>query len=92
MGGILGSRFPQYFKSIVIMNGALSLPAMLWFTDIPEWVTGETLSHNQYHNLTHEHYKSIIDQCPILEPMKVPTLQFLGYKDLRVPPKQGHLF
>lgn len=24
--------------------------------------------------------------------MKIPTLQFLGAKDLRVPPKQGHLF
>lgn len=31
-------------------------------------------------------------QSPCFEPVKIPILQFLGAKDLRVPPKQGHLF
>ena len=35
MGAIMGSRYPQYFKSAVILNGVLSIPANLFFTDIP---------------------------------------------------------
>lgn len=31
-------------------------------------------------------------QSPISEPMKIPTLQFLGAKDRRVPYRQGLLF
>jgi acylaminoacyl-peptidase len=31
-------------------------------------------------------------QSPITEPMKIPTLQFLGAKDRRVPYRQGLLF
>lgn len=31
-------------------------------------------------------------QSPISQPMKIPTLQFLGAKDRRVPYKQGLLF
>lgn len=31
-------------------------------------------------------------QSPISQPMKVPVLQFLGAKDLRVPYRQGLLF
>lgn len=52
MGGIMGTRYSKYFKSIVIMNGALSLPSMLWFSDIPEWTVAETCQTNDYHKLT----------------------------------------
>lgn len=38
-GGILGSRFSKYFKSVIILNGVLSIPGQLFFTDIPEWNT-----------------------------------------------------
>lgn len=38
-GGIMASRYSEYFKSAVIMNGVISIPAMLFFTDIPEWCT-----------------------------------------------------
>jgi len=38
MSVIMGSRYPQYFKSAVNLNGVLSNLAMMWFTDIPEWV------------------------------------------------------
>jgi acylaminoacyl-peptidase len=31
-------------------------------------------------------------QSPTSQPMKIPTLQFLGAKDRRVPYKQGLLF
>jgi hypothetical protein len=31
-------------------------------------------------------------QSPISQPMKIPVLQFLGAKDLRVPYRQGLLF
>jgi hypothetical protein len=31
-------------------------------------------------------------QSPIAQPMKIPVLQFLGAKDLRVPYRQGLLF
>ena len=39
MGAIMGSRYHEHFKSAVILNGVLSIPANLFFTDIPEWNT-----------------------------------------------------
>ena len=38
------------------MNGVLNNIAMLFFTDIPEWVTAETLAKSEFHNLTAEDY------------------------------------
>ena len=43
MSAILGSRYPQYFKSAIILNGVLNIMANLWFTDIPEWNITEAL-------------------------------------------------
>lgn len=37
MSAILASRYSEYFKSAVIMNGVLNIAANLWFSDIPEW-------------------------------------------------------
>ena len=34
-GAILGSRYPQHFVSAIILNGVLSIPGQLFFTDIP---------------------------------------------------------
>lgn len=34
----------------------------------------------------------MFEQSPISSPMKIPTLQFLGAKDRRVPYRQGLLF
>lgn len=34
----------------------------------------------------------MFEQSPIFSPMKIPTLQFLGAKDRRVPYRQGLLF
>ncbi len=53
---IMGTRYPSYFKSAVIMNGVLNNIAMLFFTDIPEWVTAETLAKSELHKLTAEDY------------------------------------
>jgi len=39
LSALMGTRYPTYFKSAVIMNGVLNNVAMLYFTDIPEWVT-----------------------------------------------------
>ena len=39
LGALLGSRYPTRFKSATILNGVLNNAAMMWFTDIPEWVT-----------------------------------------------------
>ncbi len=38
-GGILGSRYSEHFASVIILNGVLSIPGQLFFTDIPEWCT-----------------------------------------------------
>ena len=51
-GAILGSRYSKYFKSVIILNGVLSIPGELFFTDIPEWCTVETLGKEDLHNLT----------------------------------------
>ncbi len=42
--------------------------------------------------MTAEDYTELFKQSPIAHPMKIPTLQFLGAKDLRVPYRQGLLF
>ena len=34
----------------------------------------------------------MFEQSPLTQPMKIPTLQFLGAKDRRVPYRQGLLF
>lgn len=52
MSAILGSRYPEYFKSGVIMNGVLTLIGNMWFNDIPEWNTVEGLGHSCIHSLT----------------------------------------
>jgi len=39
MGAIMGTRYPQYFKAAIILNGVISIPGNLWFSDIPEWST-----------------------------------------------------
>lgn len=88
----MGSRYSKYFKSAIILNGVLSIPGQLFFTDIPEWNTVETLGKEDLHNLTAEDYAEMYRQSPISQPMKIPVLQFLGAKDLRVPYRQGLLF
>lgn len=92
IGGILGSRYSSYFRSVVILNGVLSIPANLWFTDIPEWNIVETLGTDKLTSLKENNYVDMFRQSPISEPMKVPCLQFLGAKDRRVPYRQGLLF
>jgi acylaminoacyl-peptidase len=92
MAAIMGSRYPQYFKSAIILNGVLNIMANLWFTDIPEWNTVEALSHSSLANLTEDDYRNMWRQSPASAPMKIPTLQFLGAKDRRVPYRQGLYF
>lgn len=91
-GAILGSRYAQHFKSITILNGVLSLAAQMFFTDIPEWNTVEALAKEDFYSLTPDDYFQMHAQSPIAHPMKLPVLQFLGAKDLRVPYRQGLLF
>ena len=38
MSALMGSRYSQNFKSAVTLNGVYNNLAMMWFTDIPEWV------------------------------------------------------
>ena len=65
---------------------------MLWFTDIPEWTTVETLKSESLHFLEEKDYLEMLKQSPCHSAMQVPTLQFLGAKDRRVPYRQGLLF
>lgn len=89
MSAILGSRYPEYFKSAVIMNGVLDLIANMWFVDIPEWNTVEALGSSQIHGLTLENYQAMWRQSPSSQQMKIPVLQILGGKDRRVGWRQG---
>ena len=92
MSAILGSRHHQHFKSAIIMNGVISIPGMLWFTDIPEWGTVEALKSESVHSLGEKDYVEMLRQSPCYSPMKVPILQFLGAKDRRAPYRQGLFF
>jgi len=44
MGGILGSRYAQYFKGVVLLNPALNIPLMYFTSDIPDWCFSSALS------------------------------------------------
>jgi acylaminoacyl-peptidase len=92
MSAIMGSRFPTYFKSAIIVNGVISYVGNFWSSDIPEWSTVEALSTEDYHKLTAEDYVKMHELSAISEGMKIPTLQLLGAKDRRVPFRQGLLF
>lgn len=70
----------------------LNIAANMWFTDIPEWNTVEALKNQALSGLTEEHYQAMWRQSPTNRPMMIPTLQFLGAKDRRVPYRQGLLF
>ena len=87
MAAIFASRYPQKFKSAVILNGVLNLIGNLWFADIPEWNTVEALGKSQFHELTLEDYKKMWQLSP--SSLKIPALQFLGGKDRRVAWRQG---
>ena len=92
LAAVLGSRHSAYFQSAVILNGVLNNAAMMWFTDIPEWITAEVLTKTALHDLSQEDYRQFWEQSASKEPMKVPTLQFLGALDRRVPFRQGLFF
>lgn len=91
MSAILGTRYPEYFRSAVIMNGVLSLIANMWFNDIPEWNTVEALGHTRIHSLSAVDYQALLRLSPSI-PMKIPVLQFLGGRDRRVAWRQGLFF
>ena len=74
------------------MNGVLSMISSMYYTDIPEWMTAESLGHSKYWELTEEDYLNMFRESPTYKPMKVPTLQFLGLKDRRAPARQGLLY
>ena len=44
------------------------------------------------HQIKAEDYQAMYRQSPGNQPMKIPTLQFLGAKDRRVPWRQGLFF
>ena len=52
MSAIMGTRYPQYFKSATILNGVLNLVGNMYFTDIPEWVTGEAFGSAELRVMT----------------------------------------
>jgi hypothetical protein len=33
----MGTRYSEYFKSAVVVNGVVSIVGNFWATDIPEW-------------------------------------------------------
>jgi len=56
MSAIMGSRYPQHFKSAIILNGVLSLVGNLYFSDIPEWTLVEALARQDISGLTQKDY------------------------------------
>ena len=39
MSATFGSKYHEYFRSAILINGVVSIPATLWSSDIPEWNT-----------------------------------------------------
>lgn len=62
-----------------------------WGSDIPEWSAVEAINSEEYHKLKQEDFLKM-QELSINSPMKIPTLQFIGGKDRRVPFRQGLLF
>jgi acylaminoacyl-peptidase len=54
MAGIMGTRYPEHFKSAIMANAVISIMGNLWGSDLPEWSTVETLNSEDYHKLTKE--------------------------------------
>ena len=88
---ILGSKYAQNFKSGIIFNGAVSLPAIISGSDIPQWATVEALNTDCLSKLTPKDFSTMYELSPISQHIKIPCLQFLGAKDRRAPYRQGLL-
>lgn len=87
MTGILAARHPERFRCGILMNPVVNIPFNTNITDIPEWGTAECfgkIGMNQW-NLTGDDYKRMFEQSPMSLPNRLPTINFIGAKDRRVP-------
>ena len=65
MGGILGSRYPEYFQGAVISNPAINIPFMMHISDIPDWCFSVTLQSHKTWNVSPEDYKKMYEMSPV---------------------------
>lgn len=82
------------FTSAIIRNPVVDLPSMFATSDIPDWVTAETLAHSYFDPAwvpSADDLLRLRDCSPMYNVAKayVPTLMQLGNKDRRVKMFQG---
>lgn len=79
------------YRTGVLWNPVVDLPAMLGATDIPEWVHAEGLGAKLQWPLTGAQVSELHKRSPIsvVGHVDVPTLMLLGAADRRVPHSQG---
>ena len=98
-GGFLTAHLtaarPNQFCAAAIANGVINLNSMRSVTDIPDWCDYQTFGHKEQYKygsvLGDKQLAQMLNASPIskVDNVKCPTIVFIGWKDLRVPPPQG---
>ena len=95
---VLFREYGRYFKAIICKNPALNQIAMLFQTDIPEWIIVETQGAEHRFDITKdptdEQLARFKKHSPALQPFdpntKTKLLLILGDSDKRCPPSQSY--
>ncbi|EGR29765.1 prolyl oligopeptidase family protein, putative [Ichthyophthirius multifiliis] len=92
MTGIMATRHAEKFLCGILMNPVVNINFNLNASDIPEWSTAECFNRKNNWNLSPEDYRRMFEISPASQINKLPSINFIGVKDRRVPYQQSIAF